>query len=129
MILIAALEPVVRGGENPGASLPWLLTSMIIVCIALTEEINMSKRDSEVYSKYKASAPFMFPVPSFISSIIIAPIRILLKKSQPEKGKELIATFVVYAVILILLSLPFALLHWPPGIGWSNWPAYIPGAI
>ncbi len=126
VMLIAALEPVVRGGENPGASLPWLLASLIVICIALAEEINMSKRDSEGYSKYKASAPFMFSFPRFITSVITAPIRILFKKNQPETGKELIATFAVYSIILIVLSLPFVLLHWPPGLGWSDWPAYIP---
>ena len=122
VMLIAALQPVVWGGENPGASLPWLITSLIIICIALAEEINMGKRDSEGYSRYKVSAPFMFPIPKFISAVITAPIRILLKKSQPETKKELMATFAVYTVILVLLSLPFVLLHWPPGLGWSVWP-------
>jgi protein-S-isoprenylcysteine O-methyltransferase Ste14 len=129
VMIIAALEPVVRGGENPGASLPWLLTSLIIVCIALAEEINMSKRDKEGYLKYKASAPFLFHIPSSISRLITLPIRVLLKKNQPETGKELIVTFVVYVVILILLSLPFTLLHWPPGLGWSDWPAYMLNTI
>ena len=125
VMLIAALQPVPMGGENPGASLPWLLSSLIIICIALAEEISMSNRDSEGYSKYKASAPFMFPIPKFISSVITAPIKILIKKNQPETGKELIATFAVYSVILILLSLPFFLLSWPSGLGWSDWPAYV----
>ncbi|MFC1920032.1 methyltransferase family protein [Chloroflexota bacterium] len=127
VMLIAAQEPVVRAGENPGASLPWLLTSLVIICIALSEEISMSKKDSEGYLKYKASAPFMFHIPKPVSRLITFPMRILFRKSQPETGKELIATFAVYGVILILLSLPFVLLHWPPGLGWSDWPAYIPG--
>ncbi|MFC1874953.1 methyltransferase family protein [Chloroflexota bacterium] len=122
VMLIAALTQVPFGGENPGASLPWLLTSLIIICIALAEEINMSKRDSEGYSRYKASAPFMFNIPRFVSTVITAPIRILFKKNQPKTGKELVATFTVYTVILILLSLPFVLLNWPPGLGWSVWP-------
>jgi len=122
VMLIAAQAPVPFGGENPGASLPWLLSSLIIICIALAEEISMSKRDSEAYSKYKSSAPFMFPLPKFIISAITAPIRILFKKNQPGNGKELIGTFAVYSVILIMLSLPFVLLNWPPGLGWSAWP-------
>lgn len=127
VMLIAALAPVPLGGKNPGASLPWLLTSLVIICIALAEEINMSKRDSERYLKYKERAPFMFPIPRFVSSIVTAPIRILFKKNQPGNGKELIATFGVYAIILILLSLPFVLRHWPPFPGWSEWPSYTPG--
>jgi len=127
VMLIAALEPVVRAGENPGASFPWLLTSLVIICIALSEEITMSKKDSKGYLKYKASASFMFPIPRLVSRLVTAPMRLLLKKNQPETGKELIATFAVYAVVLILFSLPFVLLNWPPGLGWSDWPAYIPG--
>ncbi len=80
----------------------------------------MSKRDSEGYSKYEASAPFMFPLPRFISSAITAPIRILFKKNQPENAKKLIVSFVMYSVILILLSPPLVLLDWPRD-GWSVW--------
>jgi len=58
---------------------------------------------------------------------VTSPIRLLLKKDRPETGRELVATFAIYAALLILLSLPFVLLDWPPGIGWSDWPAYIRG--
>ena len=126
-MLIAAQQPVPMGGTNPGASLPWLLTSLVIVCIALAEENKMRKEDSEGYLQYTTSAPFMFPIPRFVATLITSPIRLLLKKNRPETGKELLVTFAVYAVLLILLSLPFVLLDWPHGIGWSNWPGYIPG--
>jgi protein-S-isoprenylcysteine O-methyltransferase Ste14 len=129
VMLFAAQQPVVRGGANPGASLPWLLTSLVVICIALAEENRMRKEDSERYSQYAASAPFMFPIPRFVSAAITFPMRLLLKKDRPETGKELLAMFAVYAALLILLSLPFVLLDWPPGIGWSNWPGYMPGTL
>ena len=115
------------GGSNPGASLSWLLTSLIIIWIALAEENRMRKEDSERYSQYTASAPFMFRIPKFVSAAITCPMRLLLKKNRPETGKELVATFAVYATLLILLSSPFVLLNWPPGIGWSDWPGSTPG--
>jgi hypothetical protein len=87
----------------------------------------MRKEDSERYLQYTASAPFMFPVPKLVSTVITFPIRLLLKKERPETGKELLATLAFYAILLILLSLPFVLLDWPPGIGWSGWPGYSPG--
>ena len=126
-MLIAAQQPVPMGGANPGASLPWLLTSLVIICIALAEENRMRKEDSNGYLQYTASAPFMFPIPGFVATLITSPIRLLLKKNRPETGKELLATFAVYAALLILLSLPFVLLDWPDGLGWSDWPGYIPG--
>lgn len=128
-MLLAAQQPVPMGGSNPGASLPWLLTSLVIICIALAEENKMRKEDSERYSQYTARAPFMFPIPKFVSTVITFPIRILLKKNRPETGKELLATFAVYSTLLILLSLPFVLIDWPPGIGWSGWPGYMPGIL
>jgi hypothetical protein len=51
----------------------------------------------------------------------------VLKKNRPETGKELVATFAVYATLLVLLSSLFVFLDWPPGIGWSDWPGFIPG--
>jgi protein-S-isoprenylcysteine O-methyltransferase Ste14 len=129
VMLFAAQQPVPMGGSNPGASLPWLLTSLVIICIALAEENRMRKEDNERYLQYTASAPFMFRVPKFVSTVITFPIRLLLKKERPETGKELLATFAVYATLLILLSLPFVLLDFPPGIGWSGWPGYIPGTL
>ena len=129
VMLIAAQQPVPMGGTNPGASLSWLLTSLVIICIALAEENRMRKEDSERYLQYTASAPFMFRIPRFVATLITSPIRLLLKKNQPETGKELVATFAVCATSLILLSLPFVLLDWPRGIGWSAWPGYMPGIL
>jgi protein-S-isoprenylcysteine O-methyltransferase Ste14 len=129
VMLFAAQQMVPMGGSNPGASLPWLLTSLVIIWIALAEENKMRKEDSERYSQYTARAPFMFPIPKFISTVITLPMRLVLKKNKPETGKEFVATFAVYTTILILLSLPFVLLDFPPGIGWSDWPGYMPGLL
>ncbi|MCJ7575185.1 MAG: DUF1295 domain-containing protein [Dehalococcoidia bacterium] len=127
VMLFAAQQWVPMGGSNPGASLPWLLTSLVIVWIALAEENKMRKEDREAYLQYRAHAPFMFRVPTFVSAVLTLPIKLLLKKSRPETGKELVATFAVYTTLLILLSSPFVFLDWPPGIGWSHWPGFIPG--
>lgn len=129
VMLFAAQQPVPMGGSNPGASLPWLLTSLVIICIALAEENKMRKEDSQRYLQYTDSAPFMFPIPKFVSSVVTFPIRLLLKKNRPETGKELVATFAIYAALLILLSLPFVLLDFPQGIGWAGWPGYMPSTF
>jgi protein-S-isoprenylcysteine O-methyltransferase Ste14 len=129
VMLFAGQQPVPMGGTNPGASLPWLLTSLVVICIALAEENRMRKEDSERYSQYTASAPFMFPIPKLVSTVITSTMRLALKKDRPETGKELVATFAVYATLLVLLSLPFVLLDWPRGIGWSGWPGYLPGTF
>jgi protein-S-isoprenylcysteine O-methyltransferase Ste14 len=129
VMLFASQQPVPMGGTNPGASLPWLLTSLVVICVGLAEENRMRKQDSERYLQYTGSAPFMFHIPKFISTAVTAPMRFALKKDRPETGKELLAAFAVYATILILLSAPFVLLDWPQGIGWSGWPGHMPGTF
>jgi len=121
-MLLASYAPVPLGGENPGASFPWLISSLLVICVALTEEIKMTKEHGKGYLEYRDSTPFMFPLPSFISSVISFPFRVLLKKDRPEKGKEIVLAFAVYLVILVLLSVPFVVLDWPPGLGWFEWP-------
>ncbi|MFX0068214.1 MAG: methyltransferase family protein [Promethearchaeota archaeon] len=122
VMLQASLAPFPFGGSNPGASLPWLISTLIVVCIALAEENAMSKKDRDTYLKYKEGTPFMFPIPKFVTSLVTAPIRIMFGKNWPENKKEMVGTFTVYCLIFVLLSLPFAVLNWPPGQWWGFWP-------
>jgi protein-S-isoprenylcysteine O-methyltransferase Ste14 len=124
LMLLAIQAPIPLGGENPGASLPWLISAVIIACVALGEEIRMSREAGEEYEAYRNSAPFMLPLPGFICRIVSAPMRLVLRKRYPGNGRELVIVFVVYAAIFVLLSLPFVLLKWPPHLGWSDWPPY-----
>lgn len=107
---------------NPGASLPWVLSSLIIVCVALSEEMHMGRERGEEYEQYRAGAPFMIPLPRFFAQAIAAPVRLVLKKDRPETTGDLVWTFVVYLAVIMLLSLPFVLFRWPPGGGWMDWP-------
>jgi protein-S-isoprenylcysteine O-methyltransferase Ste14 len=107
---------------NPGASLPWVISSLIIVCIALSEEIRMRRRHGQEYEQYRARAPFLLPLPRPLSRAISAPFRLIRRKDAPETGWDLMWVFVIYLALLVLLSLPFVLLDWPPGSGWKQWP-------
>ena len=124
LMLLAIQAPIPLGGENPGASLPWLISSLIIASVALGEEIKMSTERGEGYEAYRNNAPFMLPLPGLISRIASAPMRAVLRKRYPENGRELVIVFVVYLAIFVLLSLPFVLLNWPQDLGWSDWPPY-----
>ncbi len=124
LMLLAIQAPIPLGGENPGASLPWLISSLIIASVALGEEIKMSTERGEEYEAYRNRAPFVLPLPGLISRVVSAPMRAVLRKRYPESGRDLIITFVVYLAIFVLLSLPFVLLNWPPHLGWSDWPPY-----
>jgi protein-S-isoprenylcysteine O-methyltransferase Ste14 len=123
VMILAALTPVVRGGVNPGASLPWLISSLVIVGIALDEEITMGKKYGQDYVKYQRSTPFLLPVGRFISSAISTPTRLLFHTNLPQNRRQIAVVLLVYFVFLLLMSLPFVLLQWPPLPGWSSWPS------
>jgi len=122
VMLLASLTPVVRGGENPGASLPWLISSIIVVCIALTEELKMRKEHGDEYLNYQNTTPFMLPLPQLVKRAVTFPARLCLKKKRPESRRDIAIIFLIYTAIAILLSTPFAVLNWPGHLGWSVWP-------
>jgi hypothetical protein len=118
----SSLAPFSWGGDNLGVSLPWLISTLIVICIALSEEVDMIQRDKNVYLEYKDSAPFMLPVHRSLSRLFNAPVRLILKKEQPESRKEIVLTFGIYFLTLVFLSLPFLVLRWVPGQMLGAWP-------
>lgn len=130
LMLLAIQAPIPMGGENPGASLPWLVSSLVIACVALGEEARMSRERGEEYEAYRRGVPFLLPLPALVSRLISAPMRFVLMGDRPTRGRELVIVFLIYLAILVLLSLPFVLLNWPPQLGWSDWPPhwhFVPG--
>ena len=107
IMLFASLTPVVRGGANPGASLPWLISNLVVICIALNEENQMLEHNKTEYSTYREKTPFLFPLPKIITNIVTSPLRLIINKSLPETKKEVVITFLVYFILLSLMSLPF----------------------
>jgi protein-S-isoprenylcysteine O-methyltransferase Ste14 len=122
VMIVGALTQVYAGRRYPPITLPWVISALIIVCVALMEELDMRKKDPEGYLAYRESAPFMFPLPERLSNFITAPIRKLFKSSQPQNRKQVLATFGIYLGIAMLLSLPFLQIHWPPALRWIDWP-------
>jgi protein-S-isoprenylcysteine O-methyltransferase Ste14 len=94
------------GNSNPGASLPWVLSTLIIVCVALSEEIQMRRQHGAEYESYAGRAPFMLPLPRFVSRATSAPFRLIVSKSRPETGWDLVWVFAIYLALAALLSLP-----------------------
>jgi protein-S-isoprenylcysteine O-methyltransferase Ste14 len=105
ILLLAALRSPVMGDATPEPSFPWLISMILIICVALAEEITMIKQADDNYLQYRRRSPFMLPLPGFLAKVITLPNRVLLKKDFPENGREVIYTFVIYSISLILLSL------------------------
>jgi protein-S-isoprenylcysteine O-methyltransferase Ste14 len=104
LLILTLVTPTPFGGIYFVPSLPWLLSIMLIVGVALYEESQMIQRNGEEYLTYRTKVPFLMPLPRRISNLMRAPIRIVLRKDWPESGREIVVTVILYSVILMLLS-------------------------
>ena len=121
MLRVALRHDTALHQNNPGASLPWVISTLIIICVALSEEIKMHREHSQEYDTYTQNTAFMIPLPRALTDIISAPFRLILKKDRVTSRWDLVWIFLIYLVVIILLSLPFVLLDFPSE-GWMNWP-------
>jgi protein-S-isoprenylcysteine O-methyltransferase Ste14 len=98
------------------ASLPWLLSAMIIIGVALLEERKMKKQLGERHEIYRKKTPFLFPLPKFISSLFTVPSRLLFKKKFPERKGEIAAVLSIYTIFLVGLSHLYVRAHSLPKV-------------
>ena len=105
LLLLVSFMGAPMGGYVPPPSLPWLISALTIIGVALHEENMMAKKHGEDYIKYRGNTSFMLPLPKQLSALV-APARVLLKKKWPENGKEVAFIIMVYGAVLVLSSLP-----------------------
>ena len=84
-------------------TLNWLVSSLILVGVALVEEINLRSDDGLNYVEYAERASFMFPLPRSVRRIVSAPFRIIWGSDFPENLRMVFATL---ALIFLAVSLP-----------------------
>jgi protein-S-isoprenylcysteine O-methyltransferase Ste14 len=108
LLLLATFAPYPKGGYVPRPTLPWLVSSLIVIGVALQEETQMVKVHGEKYVEYRRKVPFMVRLPRILVAFITAPMR-LLSKDSPENAKEVICAVFTYLIILVLLSIPLTL--------------------
>lgn len=97
----------------PFPTLPWMLLTLIIIGLAITEENTLLRECTEEFTLWQTRTPFLIPLPKTIISLILWPTRLLLKKEWPECNKEILVILLFYGLILIALSLPlFPFMDW-----------------
>lgn len=104
LLLFVSFLDAPKGGYVPPPSLPWLLSALTIIGVALHEENVMIEKHGEKYARYYDNTPFMIPLPKQLSALIVVPARALLRKNRPENGKGVALIMIVYGVTLVLLS-------------------------
>ena len=96
-------------------SLPWLVSTMVIVGVALVEEITMRRERGDEYEAYAARTPFLFPLPAIVSKAVALPMRLVLRKKRPERGIEVAVVVLLYLALLMLASWLLRTRGFPPG--------------
>ena len=99
LLLMRGLYPKRSWGID--ASLPWLLSTMVIVGVAMLEELNMRRRYGESYEAYRQKTPFLFPLPTFIARFFAFPFRVFYGREQPERKSEVALVLSLYTALLI----------------------------
>jgi protein-S-isoprenylcysteine O-methyltransferase Ste14 len=112
LLLLRGLYP--RRSWGIDASLPWLVSTLVIVGVAMMEELKMRQRHGQEYEAYRRRAPFLFPLPAFLRNAFTLPSRILFGKAEPQRRREVAAVLAVYAAVLISTSVLFY------GGGWER---------
>jgi protein-S-isoprenylcysteine O-methyltransferase Ste14 len=114
-ILFAPFDHSMKMSWHVPSSLPWLLMTMTIVGICLMEEINMMKITGGSYQKYRASSPFLLPLPSWLNRILTWPGRLITKGDYPARRIQVVWIVLIYTGILMALSLIWMDLGGAPG--------------
>ena len=86
-------------------SLPWLLSTLIIIGVAMIEEIKMSKLYIEKYDEYRKNSYFMIPMPKYFCSVLSAPFKTFFNKPFPTKKREVAIALSFYFLIFVLLTI------------------------
>jgi hypothetical protein len=84
---------------------------MVIIGVAMLEEIKMRREQGATYEAYREKTPFLLPLPRFVTNVIAAPMRLVLQKDWPENGKEVAIVVVLYTLIIFLLSYLYGLIE------------------
>ena len=85
------LYVLILSGQYPrrswgiSASLPWLLSTLVIIGVAMIEELNMRRQHGDEYESYRRTAPFLFPLPHFVERAFASPFRILFVLRDPNR--------------------------------------------
>ena len=86
-------------------TLPWLLSTMVIIGICMLEELKMKERAGKEYDTYRNQTPFLFPIPGFLKKILNLPLRLIYKTERPGTKKQIGTIVGIYTILLMAFSL------------------------
>ena len=100
-ILFLPVSGNIKNYFSISSTLPWLLATMVIVGVALMEEIKMKKLHGPAYQAYMEKTSFIFPLPRFLSAFFFFPVRLFFKKPFPERKREIFLLLTLYTLLIM----------------------------
>lgn len=85
-------------------SLPFLLSSMVIITIALMEELYMTKKYGDSYRQFKSGTAFMIPLPYWLKTFLKHPLYLFFGRGHIEKKRHVFSLVGYYTFLLIVIS-------------------------
>jgi protein-S-isoprenylcysteine O-methyltransferase Ste14 len=83
------------------ASLPFMLSAVVIVGVALMEEQRMRRAFGDAYERFRARTPFLVPLPKWLARTLSAPSRFLFGTDLPQRGGQIAALLALFTVVLM----------------------------
>ena len=103
LALMTTIKCCVYGNLLFGPSLIWVFTTMVIIGVALQEELDLLEKYGDKYRNYQRVTPFMFYIPNLLKRILLLPSRIVFK-DFPKNRREIVVTLIIYTILIMILS-------------------------
>lgn len=82
-------------------SLPFMLSAVVIVGVALMEEQHMRRTVGDGYERFRARTPFLLPLPKRLARALTAPSRLLFGTALPERSCQIAALLALFTAVLV----------------------------
>ncbi|MEM4783924.1 MAG: DUF1295 domain-containing protein [Sulfolobales archaeon] len=102
LLVFVSNKVYVRGAFTIPPALIWLISSMLVVGIALVEELEMRRKYGDKYEEYCRKTPFMISLPGVLSRAIRAPLK--LTGGYPRSTREIAFTLTLHTAVFITIS-------------------------
>lgn len=102
-LFLMPIDHLKKSWEYPD-TLPWLLSTMVIIVISLLEEINMRKKYGNDYENFKKKTSFMFPIPMAAKRIIKSPLRLFFRKTAITSKRQALIITAFYTGVFMFAS-------------------------
>jgi len=102
LLIFVSYRHYVKGAFATPPALIWLISTMVVIGVAVLEEVEMSKGYGERYEEYRRKAPFMMPMPKRLAQAVAAPLRMM--GIRPEDPKSVAIALALCTAILMVVS-------------------------